>query len=60
VSSCKSSRPKVSFNLEQMPGQYLKQVFIIDPDRKDEATTEAIINEPEWATVDHGTHLRIT
>ena len=60
VSSCKSSRPKVSFNLERMPPQYLKQVYIIDPERKDEATTEAIINEPEWAVVEHGSHIRIS
>jgi hypothetical protein len=60
VSSCKSSRPRVSFNIEKMPQQYLKQVWIIDPDRKEEAATEAAINEPEWATVEHGTHLRIS
>ncbi len=60
VSACKSSRPRVDFNIERMPQQYLKQVWIIDPERKDEAIAEATVNEPEWATVKHGTHLRIT
>ncbi len=60
VSSCKSSKPRVSFDIEKMPRQYLKQVWIIDPERKAEAATEAAINEPEWATVEHGTHLRIS
>ncbi len=60
VSSCRSSQPRVSFNIEKMPEQYLKQVWIIDPERKKEATTEASINEPEWATVEHGSHLRIS
>ena len=60
VSTCKTSKPRVSFNIERMPPQYLKQVYIIDPDRKAEATSEAIINEPEWASVEHGSHLRIS
>ena len=55
-----SAKCRVDYDITRMPDRFLKQVWVIDPDQKDEARAEALATEPEWATIDHGTTLRIS
>jgi hypothetical protein len=60
VSHFDSAKCRVDYDITRMPDRFLKQVWVIDPDQKDEARAEALATEPEWATIDHGTTLRIS
>ncbi len=60
VSSYQTPSPRVEYHIEKMPKHYLKQVWVIDPEHKEEARSEAILVEPEWANVVRSTSLRIS
>lgn len=59
VSHFDSAKCRVNYTVERMPRRFLKQVWIIDPELKDEARAEALAVEPDWAAIERGTTLLI-